>query len=91
MGYFAPFSDLTSLLLIFYMGIVPLVIAFLLYNYMLEREKPSTVSIYAGLETVVAIFAGVVFNSEALFWYHILGTVMIFVGVMGVTKDETHS
>jgi len=90
-GYFAPLFDLTSLLYILYMGIVPLVIAFFLYNYMLEREKPTNVSIYAGLETVVAIFTGVFFNSESLLWYHILGTVMIFTGVMGVNKNEIHS
>lgn len=91
LNYFEPLFDLTSLLYILYMGIVPLIIAFFLYNYMLEREQPTNVSIYAGLETVIAIFAGVFFNSESLLWYHVIGTVMIFTGVMGVNKNEIHS
>ena len=55
--YFSPLCDITSLMYILYMAIFPSVIAFFLYNYMLEREKPSVVSVYLGLETVISIFA----------------------------------
>ena len=90
-SYFAPLLNISSLIYILYMAVFPSVIAFFMYNYMLEREKPSVVSVYLGLETVISIFAGIMFNSEKLFLYHIFGTIMILIGVIGVNKDETNS
>lgn len=89
--YFSPFFDRGSLLCILYMGIVPLIIAFFLYNYMLEREKTSVVTVYIGLETVVAVIAGVLFNEEVLYLYHIIGAILIFAGIIGVNKLEINS
>ena len=86
--YFAPLFDISSLICILYMGIVPLIIAFFLYNYMLEREKTSVVTVYIGLETVVAVIAGVIFNAETLYLYHIIGAILIFAGIIGINKLE---
>ena len=62
-----------------------------LYNYMLEREKTSVVTVYIGLETVVAVIAGVLFNEEVLYLYHIIGAILIFAGIIGVNKLEINS
>lgn len=40
-------------------------------------------SVFANLGTVISIVAGVVFLNESIYYYHIIGSVLIVGGVLG--------
>ncbi len=55
-------------------------------NYALGKLPAHVSSIYANLSTVVAVIAGYIFLNEALHWYHIVGGLMIILGVYGTAR-----
>ena len=49
-------------------------------------------SVFVNLSTVISIEAGVVFLNESVFYYHIIGSFLIIIGVIGVNfLDEERS
>lgn len=85
-SYFAPLLDMSILMPILYLGILASAVGYLLYNYMLSQTQASHTVSFAGLITLISIFAGVFINHEIFRWYHMIGTVCILLGVWGVTK-----
>lgn len=81
--YLGNFKVLSSVL---YLGIVASIGGFFLVNYTLSKMPAHVSSIYANLSTVIAALAGFVFLKEALYWYHLVGGIMIILGVYGVTR-----
>ncbi|XMB71972.1 EamA family transporter [Mycoplasmatota bacterium WC30] len=71
---------------ILYLGIVASIGGFFLVNYALSKLPAHVSSIYANLSTVVAVIAGYVFLSETIYWYHIVGGIMIVLGVYGTAR-----
>lgn len=71
---------------ILYLGVFASVVAFFLYNFVLSKITATQGSVFANMVTVVAIFAGVVFREEIIFWYHLVGTAAILVGVWGTNR-----
>lgn len=51
--------------------------------YALSELESSKVSVFANLATVISIAAGVIFLKEEIFYYHIIGSILIIAGVMG--------
>ena len=82
-SYFAPLANMNVLISIVFLGILSSVAAFLLLNYMLSKMEASTTAVYLNMTTVVSIIAGVIFRSEAFYWYHMVGAIMILAGVWG--------
>lgn len=67
-----------------YLGILSSTITFFLINYMLSKITAVESSIFANLTTVISVIAGYLFRNEIILWYHIIGMVLIIIGVFGV-------
>jgi drug/metabolite transporter (DMT)-like permease len=55
----------------------------LLTNYILSKIEASKMSVFSNLGTVISIVAGVIFLKEEIFYYHIIGSILIVGGVIG--------
>ena len=82
--YFAPLFDLKNLLGFLFLSILSSIIATMMNNFALSRVQASSVTALGGIGTITSVIAGVLFNHEILYWYHIVGAVMILTGAIGV-------
>jgi drug/metabolite transporter (DMT)-like permease len=82
--YFKPFSSPGFLISIFYLGILSSLITSLLSNYTLSKIDASKMSVFSNLSTLITIFAGSIFLHEEIRYYHIIGAVMILLGIIGM-------
>jgi drug/metabolite transporter (DMT)-like permease len=64
--------------------VIASIIGFFLVNYNLKHLPAHISSIFANVATITSIIAGVIFLDEVLYWYHLLGALMIISGVLGV-------
>ncbi|MFE4710488.1 MULTISPECIES: DMT family transporter [unclassified Paenibacillus] len=81
--FFQPFADSKYLLALLYLGILSTVISNMLSTYALGRLEASKVSVFNNLSTLISIIAGALILHEELTVAHIIGTVMIIIGVLG--------
>lgn len=68
-----------------YLGIPCTLVSAALMAYMVRRVVAIKATIFGNLSTAISIVAGVLFLKEPLFWYHILCTILIIIGVLGVS------
>lgn len=91
--YFAPFGNLNFVISILYLAILSSLVTSLLTNYILSKIEASKMSVFANLGTVISIIAGVVFLNEKIYYYHIVGSILIVGGVLGTnflgSKDKS--
>ncbi|MBM7558384.1 DMT family transporter [Marinitoga litoralis] len=71
-----------------YLGIFSSVITFFLLNYMISKASPIQTSIFANLTTVISVLAGFLFRNEIIYWYHIVGMLLIIFGVWKVNTEK---
>jgi len=71
-----------------YLGVLSSVLAFFLINYTLSKLTAHESSVFANLVTVISIFAGTFILGESFEYYHIIGSILIIIGVYGVVKKE---
>ena len=81
--FFAPLGDTQFIISVLYLGILSSLVTSLLNNYVLTKIEAARVSVFGNLRIVVTIFAGVYFLKEQLLSYHIVGSLMIILGVIG--------
>ncbi|OJD58474.1 DMT family transporter [Bacillus sp. NH11B] len=81
--YFKPFTNGTFLISILYLGLLSSLLTALLLNYSLSYIEAAKISVFSNLSTLITIIAGVVFLHEQIAHYHIVGTFMIVLGVIG--------
>ncbi|QWI74596.1 DMT family transporter [Bacillus mycoides] len=81
--YFKPFTNGTFLISILYLGLLSSLLTALLLNYSLSYIEAAKISVFSNLSTLITIIAGVVFLHEQIAYYHIVGTLMIVLGVIG--------
>ncbi|UYX54853.1 DMT family transporter [Bacillus thuringiensis] len=81
--YFKPFTNGTFLISILYLGLLSSLLTALLLNYSLSYIEAAKISVFSNLSTLITIIAGVVFLHEQIAYYHIIGTLMIVLGVIG--------
>ncbi len=86
--YFYNILDIKIIIPIFYLGVIASIVGFFLVNYSLSKMPAHVSSVYANLSTVIAVMAGYVFLKEALYWYHIIGGILIIIGVYGVARGN---
>lgn len=79
---FAPLASLTFIGLILYLGLVQLATA-LMGSYILSRIEASKMGVFLNLSTIVSIAAGALILGETIAWYHLVGSLLIIVGVIG--------
>lgn len=80
----APLFETDSIIAILYLGIFASVIAFFAMNYMLANLQAVNVSIFNNLATLISILSGVIIAHESLYWYQIIGGVLIITSVIGI-------
>lgn len=91
-SYFLPLKSPQFIISILYLGILSTLLTSTLTNYVLSKIEASKMSVFSNLGTVISIVAGVVFLKEEIFYYHIIGSVLIILGVLGANflgkKDD---
>lgn len=81
--YFKPFTNGTFLISVLYLGLLSSLLTALLLNYSLSYIEAAKISVFSNLSTLITIIAGVVFLHEQIAYYHIIGTILIVLGVVG--------
>ena len=81
--YFSPLKNRSFLISLAYLGVLSSIIAFLLINFTLSRIEASKAAIFSNLSTIVSIIAGVILLHESFKLYHLIGSILILVGVWG--------
>lgn len=90
-AFLTPILNKEFLLCILYLGILSSLISSLLSNFVLSKIEASKMSVFSNLGTVISMVAGVVFLKEDLFYYHIIGSILIVIGVLGTNfLDHVH-
>lgn len=82
-NFFVPFTEFSFIVSILYLGVMGSLVTSLLNNYALSKIEASKMSVFTNLRTVISIMAGVIFLKEEIFYYHIIGSILIIVGVIG--------
>jgi drug/metabolite transporter (DMT)-like permease len=85
--YFSPLASTTFVTSIMYLGIISSIVAYFLINYALSKIEASKASVFSNISTIVSITAGVIFLKESFNIYHVIGSVLILVGVWGTTTS----
>lgn len=68
---------------ILYLGVLSSLVASLTFTYMLSRLEASRTSVFSNVSTIVSMVAGALFLGEKIAVYHVIGSAMIIIGVMG--------
>jgi drug/metabolite transporter (DMT)-like permease len=84
--YFSSLSNLSVILPIIYLGVVASIFGFFLVNFSLSKLPAHVSSIYSNIATIVAVIAGAIFLKETIYYYHIIGGIMIITGVYGAAR-----
>jgi drug/metabolite transporter (DMT)-like permease len=77
-----PLTSNTFILSIIFLGMVQLATAFL-SSYTLSKLETSKISVFTNLSTIIAIAVGAIFLQEEVTWYHVIGSILIVMGVIG--------
>lgn len=81
--YFKPLTNTTFLISISYLGLLSSVVAYFLTNFTLSKIEAVKSSVLSNISTIISIAAGVLFLKESFHYYHLIGSVMIILGVWG--------
>lgn len=87
--YFAPLSNPGFVVGTAYLGIGCLLFTSQLISYMLAKLPAINATIFGNVATAISIIAGVVILKEAFYTYHFICTVLIIIGVIGVSVCGT--
>lgn len=82
-AFLLPLKSVQFVLAIIYLGVLSFLVTSFSINYILSKLEASKVSVFSNLGTVISIVAGAVFLKEEVFYYHIIGSILIVGGVMG--------
>ena len=83
-NYFEPLKCMEFILATAYLGIPCTVVSALLVAFMLRHMPAVNATMFGNLSTAISIVAGVVVLGEPLLTYHIVCTLLIIMGVVGV-------
>lgn len=87
-NYFAPLSHINFVIATAYLGIPSTLISALLMSYMLANMEAVKATIFGNLSTAISIVVGVLILNEPLAIYHIVCTLSIIIGVIGVSMPS---
>lgn len=86
--YFEPLLHTEFIVATFYLGTACIVLSAQLMAFMLRHMPPINATIFGNLSTAISIVAGVVFLNESLKYYHIICSILIIIGVIGVSLPK---
>ena len=81
--FLLPLLDIKFIISIIYLGILSTLGTTMLTNFALSKLEASKIIVFSNLGTVISIISGVIFLKEDIFYYHIIGSLMIIAGVLG--------
>jgi drug/metabolite transporter (DMT)-like permease len=81
--YFTLVTNSNFLFSVLFLGIFATMLTAFLSNYILSKLTASKMSIFSNLSTVISILAGAIFLKESIHSYHIIGSLMIIIGIVG--------
>lgn len=84
-GYFEPLSHMNFVIATAYLGIPSTLISAMIMAYMLAHMEAVKATIFGNLSTAISIVAGVIVLGEPLLFYHVICTILIIVGVIGLS------
>ena len=84
-NYFEPLSHMNFVLATAYLGIPSTLVSALIMAYMLAHMEAVKATIFGNLSTAVSIVAGVIVLREPLQLYHVVCTILIITGVIGLS------
>ncbi|EPD51551.1 hypothetical protein HMPREF1210_02149 [Paenisporosarcina sp. HGH0030] len=87
---FIPLTNLNFVVSILFLGILASFVTSLLSNFILSKISASQMSVFSNMSTVVSIIAGGVILNEKIYLFHIVGSALIIIGVIGTNllKDK---
>lgn len=86
--YLEPLSQLNFVIATAYLGIPSTVISALIMAYMLANMEAVKATVFGNLSTAVSIVAGVLVLGEPLQVYHVICTILIILGVIGLSMPS---
>ncbi len=89
-AFLAPLGNPQFILSVIYLGVLSTLITSFLTNYVLSKLEASKMSVFANLGTVISIAAGVIFLKENIFYYHVIGSILIVGGILGANFLDKH-
>lgn len=81
--FMQPFGHLDFVVAILYLGVLSSLGTSYLSNYALSKIDASKMSVFSNFATLITILAGVIFLKEEFHLYHLVGTIVIIIGVVG--------
>ena len=81
--YFIPLTNPRFLVASIYLGVTCTFITSLLMSYMLAHMEAYKATLFGNVSTAIAIIAGVFIAKEPFYAYHLIGTGLIIIGVLG--------
>ncbi len=86
--YLEPLQHMEFVIATLYLGTACIVLSAQLMAFMLCHMPAVNATIFGNLSTAISIVAGVVILGEPLLFYHVLCTLLIIVGVVGVSMPD---
>lgn len=86
--YLEPLQHMEFVIATLYLGTACIVLSAQLMAFMLRHMPAVNATIFGNLSTAISIVAGVVILGEPLLFYHVLCTLLIIVGVVGVSMPD---
>ncbi|QWI72923.1 DMT family transporter (plasmid) [Bacillus mycoides] len=80
--FMQPFGNMDFVFAILYLGILSSLVTSLLSNYALSKIEASKMSVFSNFATLITIVAGVIFLKEEFHLYHLIGAIVIIIGVV---------
>ncbi len=71
---------------VLYLGLLSSVVAFFGMNYFIAKIGAARSAVFANLSTIVSVAAGIGLRGEPFHWYHLVGGVLILLGVAGTNR-----
>ena len=82
--------DATTIVVLIYIGLFPTMVALLLFNKSVDVIGPSRAGHFQHLVPVAAAFLAIIFLDEILHLYHLVGVVLIGIGIwLAQSKPST--
>jgi drug/metabolite transporter (DMT)-like permease len=84
-SYFEPLTHISFIIAAAYLGIMATLISAMLNAYILAHLQAVKGTIFGNLSTAITIVAGAIILGEPLQLYHIICTIVIIIGVVGLS------
>lgn len=82
-AFFRPLKSYEFIVSVLYLGVLSSLLTSYLTIYVLSHLESYKMSVFGNFSTVVSILAGAILLNEKIFYFHILGSILIITGVFG--------